>query len=95
MKKITTILSLFLLMTLISFLGWRSIEHEVLMRKNNETLLAKSHINNIKLSIESLLNQRISYFNSLISMIDSDHNNAKELLEKETDFRKIICNKQE
>ena len=66
MKKITTILSLFLLMTLISFLGWRSIEHEVLMRKNNETLLAKSHINNIKLSIESLLNQRISYFNSLI-----------------------------
>ncbi|MFQ1007791.1 sensor histidine kinase [Gilliamella apicola] len=90
MKKITTILSLFLLMTLISFLGWRSIEHEVLMRKNNETLLAKSHINNIKLSIESLLNQRISYFNSLISMIDSDHNNAKELLEKETDFRKIF-----
>lgn len=94
MKKFTTILSLLVLMTFISYLGWRSVEHEVLLRENNETLLAKSHMNNIKLSIESLLNQRLSYLNSLALQIDNDYGKAEDLLETETDFKNIfIINK--
>ena len=94
MKKLTTILSLLVLMTFISYLGWRSVEHEVLLRENNETLLAKSRINNINLLIESLLNQRVSYFSSLSSQIDNNHDEAEHLLEVETDIKNIfIINK--
>lgn len=94
MKKLTTILSLLILMIFISYLGWRSVEHEVLLRENNETLLAKSRINNINLLIESLLNQRLSYLSSLSSQIDSNHDEAEHLLEVETDIKNIfIINK--
>ena len=94
MKKLTTILSLLILMIFISYLGWRSVEHEVLLRENNENLLAKSRMNNIKLSIESLLNQRLSYLNSLALQIDKDYDKAEDLLETETDFKNIfIINK--
>ena len=94
MKKFTTILSLLVLMTFISYLGWRSVEHEVLLRENNETLLAKSRINNINLLIESLLNQRVSYLSSLSSQIDNNHDEAEHLLEVETDIKNIfIINK--
>ena len=94
MKKLTTILSLLVLMTFISYLGWRSVEHEVLLRENNETLLAKSRINNINLLIESLLNQRVSYLSSLSSQIDNNHDEAEHLLEVETDIKNIfIINK--
>ena len=94
MKKITTILSLLILMIFISYLGWRSVEHEVLLRENNETLLAKSRINNINLLIESLLNQRLSYLSSLSSQIDNNHDEAEHLLEVETDIKNIfIINK--
>ncbi|OTQ29958.1 hypothetical protein B6D03_03345 [Gilliamella apicola] len=81
-------------MIFISYLGWRSVEHEVLLRENNETLLAKSRINNINLLIESLLNQRLSYLSSLSSQIDSNHDEAEHLLEVETDIKNIfIINK--
>ena len=94
MKKLTTILSLLILMIFISYLGWRSVEHEVLLRENNETLLAKSRINNINLLIESLLNQRLSYLSSLSSQIDNNHDEAEHLLEVETDIKNIfIINK--
>ena len=94
MKKLTTILSLLVLMIFISYLGWRSVEHEVLLRENNETLLAKSRINNINLLIESLLNQRLSYLSSLSSQIDNNHDEAEHLLEVETDIKNIfIINK--
>ena len=94
MKKLTTILSLLILMIFISYLGWRSVEHEVLLRENNETLLAKSRINNINLLIESLLNQRVSYLSSLSSQIDNNHDEAEHLLEVETDIKNIfIINK--
>ena len=94
MKKLTTILSLLVLMIFISYLGWRSVEHEVLLRENNETLLAKSRINNINLLIESLLNQRVSYLSSLSSQIDNNHDEAEHLLEVETDIKNIfIINK--
>ncbi|MBI0155763.1 cell wall metabolism sensor histidine kinase WalK [Gilliamella sp. M0364] len=94
MKKLTTILSLLVLMAFISYLGWRSVEHEVLLRENNETLLVKSRINNIKLSIESLLNQRISYLNSLALQIDNNYAKAEYLLGTEADIKNIfIINK--
>ena len=94
MKKLTTILSLLILMIFISYLGWRSVAHEVLLRENNETLLAKSRINNINLLIESLLNQRLSYLSSLSSQIDNNHDEAEHLLEVETDIKNIfIINK--
>ena len=94
MKKLTTILSLLILMIFISYLGWRSVAHEVLLRENNETLLAKSRINNINLLIESLLNQRLSYLSSLLSQIDNNHDEAEHLLEVETDIKNIfIINK--
>ena len=94
MKKLTTILSLLILMIFISYLGWRSVEHEVLLRENNETLLTKSRINNINLLIESLLNQRLSYLSSLSSQIDNNHDEAEHLLEVETDIKNIfIINK--
>lgn len=94
MKQLTTILSLLILMIFISYLGWRSVEHEVLLRENNETLLAKSRINNINLLIESLLNQRLSYLSSLSSQIDNNHDEAEHLLEVETDIKNIfIINK--
>ena len=81
-------------MIFISYLGWRSVEHEVLLRENNETLLAKSRINNINLLIESLLNQRLSYLSSLSSQIDNNHDEAEHLLEVETDIKNIfIINK--
>ncbi|WP_086333215.1 sensor histidine kinase, partial [Gilliamella apicola] len=86
--------SLLILMIFISYLGWRSVEHEVLLRENNETLLAKSRINNINLLIESLLNQRLSYLSSLSSQIDNNHDEAEHLLEVETDIKNIfIINK--
>ncbi|MBI0153913.1 cell wall metabolism sensor histidine kinase WalK [Gilliamella sp. W8128] len=94
MKKLTTILSLLVLMAFISYLGWRSVEHEVLLRENNETLLVKSRIHNIKLSIESLLNQRISYLNSLALQIDNNYAKAEYLLGTEADIKNIfIINK--
>ena len=94
MKKLTTILSLLVLMAFISYLGWRSVEHEVLVRENNETLLAKSYMDNIKLSIESLLNQRISYLNSLALQIDNNYAKAEYLLGTEADIKNIfIINK--
>ena len=94
MKQLTTILSLLILMIFISYLGWRSVAHEVLLRENNETLLAKSRINNINLLIESLLNQRLSYLSSLSSQIDNNHDEAEHLLEVETDIKNIfIINK--
>ncbi|ORF46126.1 hypothetical protein B5800_04435 [Gilliamella apicola] len=81
-------------MIFISYLGWRSVAHEVLLRENNETLLAKSRINNINLLIESLLNQRLSYLSSLSSQIDNNHDEAEHLLEVETDIKNIfIINK--
>ncbi|OTQ55742.1 hypothetical protein, partial [Gilliamella apis] len=94
MKKLTTILSLLVLMAFISYLGWRSVEHEVLLRENNQTLLVKSRINNIKLSIESLLNQRLSYLSNLASQIDNNNAKAEDLLGTETDIKNIfIINK--
>ncbi len=94
MKKLTTILSLLVLMAFISYLGWRSVEHEVLLRENNETLLVKSRINNIKLSIESLLNQRLSYLSNLASQIDNNNDKADDLLATQADIKNIfIVNK--
>ncbi|OCG49350.1 hypothetical protein A9G35_11720 [Gilliamella sp. Choc5-1] len=72
MKKLTAILSFFILIVAFSYLGWRTIEHEILMRQTNQKLLAQSQMKNIKSSIESLLNQRAVYFNSLAQFLHSD-----------------------
>lgn len=94
MKRLATILSLMMLIAFISYLGWRSVEHEVLLRESNQILLAKSRINNIKLSIESLLNQRLSYLSSLSLQINDDNDKAEDLLGSETDIKNIfIINK--
>ncbi|MFQ0970750.1 HAMP domain-containing histidine kinase [Gilliamella sp. ESL0232] len=90
MKKLTAILSFFILIVAFSYLGWRTIEHEILMRQTNQKLLAQSQMKNIKSSIESLLNQRAVYFNSLAQFLHSDQTDIDVFLASQTDIKNIF-----
>ncbi|OCG08795.1 hypothetical protein A9G13_01670 [Gilliamella sp. wkB178] len=90
MKRITAILLMFILVATFSYLGWRTIEHEVLMRQTHVKMLAESRANNIKSSVESLLNQRSVYLNKLAQFINDDQAKADNLLRTESDIKNIF-----
>ncbi|MCX8602263.1 MULTISPECIES: sensor histidine kinase [unclassified Gilliamella] len=90
MKKLTAILSLCIFIMAFSYLGWRTLEHEVIKRENQEKLLAQSRAENIKSLIGSLLTQRSTYFNSLSDILLYDESNIDKLLQIQTDVKNIF-----
>jgi Signal transduction histidine kinase len=90
MKKLAAIFTIFILISVFSYLGWRTIEHEVVMRQTHVKMLAESRGNNIKSMIESLLNQRSVYLNKLAQFINADQAKADNLQRTESDIKNIF-----
>lgn len=87
MKQLAAILSCIIFVMALSYLGWRSIEHEVLMRQHQQRMLAQSRLENIKSSIESLLNQRSVYLISLIQLLEKGVGTFDNLLQSQSDIK--------
>lgn len=90
MKKITAIFLILIFIVAFSYLGWRTIQHEVLMRQDHVKMLSQSRLSNIKSSIESLFNQKASYLHTLTQFVKDDQTKIDNLLQTETDLKNIF-----
>lgn len=90
MKKITAIFLILIFIVAFSYLGWRTIQHEVLMRQDHVKMLSQSRLSNIKSSIESLFNQKASYLHTLAQFVKDDQTKIDNLLQTETDLKNIF-----
>lgn len=90
MKKLTAISSIVIFIVAFGYLGWRTIQHEVFIRENHVAMLAKSRADNIKTTIESLLNERASYLYTLAQFLKNDPTVLENLLQTETDIKNIF-----
>lgn len=90
MKKIIAIFLILIFIVAFSYLGWRTIQHEVLMRQDHVKMLSQSRLSNIKSSIESLFNQKASYLHTLAQFVKDDQTKIDNLLQTETDLKNIF-----
>lgn len=90
MKKITAIFLILIFIVAFSYLGWRTIQHEVLMRQDHVKMLSQSRLSNIKSSIESLFNQKASYLHTLAQFVKDDQTKIDNLLQTETELKNIF-----